>query len=304
MMRKYWGLTKRNLLVYFKDIWSIFFSMLTPLILWMLYLLFLKGTFTDAIGNAARAVKDLLAPQDIQMFANGLLLSGILGSAMITVPYNALVTIVRDRENKVDYDICTTPVRREQIVLSYFTASAICAFAMSALILSGGLMVLRMLGDLYLSATDILKLYGVTLLGCVSATALLMAIVLFLQTSSAASAFGGILSAATGFLIGAYIPLSQFSEGIQLVCHLLPGTGVTTLYRNVLLNPILNRMDERLDGIDRGMFVAAVKEVFTFEPQLLGRTWEPQWILLQIVIMIMFSVAAILAIYPGVYRRK
>jgi len=42
-MRKFVGLTKRNLLIYFKDIQSIFFSMLTPIIVLVLYVLFLKG---------------------------------------------------------------------------------------------------------------------------------------------------------------------------------------------------------------------------------------------------------------------
>lgn len=46
------------------------------------------------------------------MFANLILLTGILGSAMITVPYNCLITLVKDRENKVDYDILATPLKR------------------------------------------------------------------------------------------------------------------------------------------------------------------------------------------------
>lgn len=303
-MKKYLGLTKRNLLVYFKDIQSIFFSMLTPLILLMLYLLFLKDTFTAPIESSAEMIKDYLTAQDIEMFANGLLLSGILGAAMITVPYNALITIVRDRENKVDYDICATPVRREQIILAYFTASAISAFVMSALILSGGLLVLKTMGELYLKITDVMKLYGVTLLGSVSATALLMVIVLFIKTSSASGAFSGILSAATGFLIGAYIPLSQFSKTVQYVCNLLPGTGITTLYRNFLLSPVLNHMNENLGGIDNGMFVEMIKEIFTFEPELFNRTMEPPQIVSQVAVIIIFSVAAILMIYPRVYRRK
>lgn len=303
-MRNYLGLTRRNLLVYFKDIQSIFFSMLTPLIILILYILFLKDTFIEPIERSSEALRKFLAAQDIQMFANGLLLSGILGSSMITVPYNALVTIVRDRENRVDYDICATPVRRGHIILSYFTASAISAFAMSALILSGGLFVLGSMGELYLAMPDLLKLYGVTLLGSVSATALLMVIVLFIRTSSACGAFQGLLSAATGFLIGAYIPLSQFSAKIQSVCNLFPGTGITVLYRNVLLNPILNHIDESLSGIDGGMFVETIKETFTFQAQLFGRTLEPSGIILQIATVIALSVVAILLIYPKVYRRR
>lgn len=303
-MRKYWGLTRRNLLVYFKDIQSIFFSMLTPLIIWLLYLLFLKDTFTAPMEQAAKPLQGLIAAKDIQMFAKGLLLSGILGAAMITVPYNALVTIVRDRENKIDYDICVTPIRREQIILSYFTASAICAFVMSAVILSGSFCVLRAMGDLYLTLADILKLYGITLIGALSATALLMVAVLFIKTSAACGAFQGILSAATGFLIGAYIPLSQFSEAIQSVCGLFPGTGVTALYRSVLLAPILRQMDEGLSGIDQGMFVKSLRETFSFSPKVFRHFLDAPQILLQIAVIFLCSLAAILFLYPKLYQRK
>ncbi len=303
-MRKYIGLTKRNLLVYFKDIQAIFFSMLTPFILLLLYLLFLKDTFTEPIEREAQAFHQFLAASDIEMFANGLLLSGILGSAMITVSYNALVTLVRDRENGVDYDICATPVDREQIILAYFTASAISAFAMSALLLSGGLLVLCTMGELYLTGMDIVKLYGITLLGCLCATALFMLLVLFIKTSSACSAFGGLLSAATGFLIGAYIPLSQFSKGIQSVCNLFPGTGITVLYRNVLLGPVLSHMEEGLGGMDGGMFAKSLKETFVFASQLFGQTLSPSGIVLQAAFGILFCVAAIVLVYPKVYKRK
>ena len=51
-MKMYIGLTKRNLLVYLKDKQSIVFSLLTSMIVFALYLLFLKSTFADAIESA------------------------------------------------------------------------------------------------------------------------------------------------------------------------------------------------------------------------------------------------------------
>ena len=147
-MRKYIGLTKRNLLIYFKDYQSILFSMITPIIVFVLYLLFLKDTFVSPIKNATIGLEQWILDEDINMFVNGLLLTGILGTTMITVPYNCLITIVRDRENKIDYDISATPIRRGQIVLSYFTASALSAFIMAAIILTGGICIMSVQGKL------------------------------------------------------------------------------------------------------------------------------------------------------------
>lgn len=303
-MRKYIGLTRRNLLIYFKDRQSIFFSMLTPIIVFVLYILFLKDTFVEPIKSASAGLEDFISDENINMFVNGLLLTGILGSSMITVPYNSLITIVKDRESKIDYDISATPIKRVQIILSYFTASAISAFIMASVILSAGLLIMTAQGSLYLTAKDVIKLYGITLLGSISATALFMIVILFFKTSSASGAFLGILSAATGFVIGAYLPISQFSESVQTFCNIFPGSGITILYRNTLLNPILGEIDSNIGGLDNGMFVQAIKETFVFDAQVFGKSLGMQGILNLIYVVAMLSIVAIAIIYPKIYKRK
>lgn len=54
--------------------------------------------------------------------------TGIISSALITIPYNALEIMVRDREDRVDLDMRSTPVKRFEIILSYFCASVVSAF--------------------------------------------------------------------------------------------------------------------------------------------------------------------------------
>ena len=53
-MKKFIGLTKRNLLIFFKDTQSIVFSLLTSIIVFVLYLFLLKGSFVDAIKAALK----------------------------------------------------------------------------------------------------------------------------------------------------------------------------------------------------------------------------------------------------------
>lgn len=303
-MRKYIGLTKRNLLIYFKDYQSILFSMITPIIVFVLYLLFLKDTFVSPIKNATIGLEQWILDEDINMFVNGLLLTGILGTTMITVPYNCLITIVRDRENKIDYDISATPIRRVQIVLSYFTASALSAFIMAAIILTGGLCIMGVQGTLYLGAKDVAALYGITFLGAISATSLFMIVVLFFKTSSASGAFLGILSAACGFVIGAYIPISQFSEGVQTFCNVFPGSGITVLYRNSLLNPLLDKMNQNIGGLDEGMFVEAMRETFVFDSHLFGQTISRSGVVGMVCIVAVVTTILIGIIYPKIYQRK
>ncbi|WP_315369700.1 ABC-2 transporter permease [Oribacterium sinus] len=157
-MRGILGFIKRNVLLFFKDWQSILFSLLTSIIVLVLYLLFLKGTFVSAIQSAMEQYPGLasMVPQkNIDMFANLFLLSGILGSAMISVPFSCITVLVKDRANKVDYDILATPMKREQIIFAYFVSAVLTSTLLTDIILAVGLIGIRMQGNMYLNASQI-----------------------------------------------------------------------------------------------------------------------------------------------------
>lgn len=306
-MRGFLGLTKRNLLLFFKDKQSILFSLLTSMIVLALYLLFLKDTFVSAMDSAINqfpGLSSLIDKNDKDMFANLILLTGILGSAMITVPYNCLITLVKDRENKVDYDILATPLKRGQIILSYFVSAAFSSVILTGIILASGLTTICMHGDVYLGTIDILKAFGVVALGSISATSIFMIVVLFLKSVSASGAFFGLLSAVSGFIIGAYIPISQFSEAIQTVCNIFPASQITIVLRNVLINGLLEHMNTTLDGVDQGMFVTSIKELFSFKARLFDGYLDMTQMLAYITVLILVCVVVQIVVYSRTYKKS
>ena len=305
-MRGFLGLTKRNLLLFFKDKQSILFSLLTSMIVLALYLLFLKDTFVSAMDSAINqfpGLSSLIDKNDKDMFANLILLTGILGSAMITVPYNCLITLVKDRENKVDYDILATPLKRGQIILSYFVSAAVSSVILTGIILAVGLTTICMHGDVYLGIIDILKAFGVVALGSISATSIFMIVVLFLKSVSASGAFFGLLSAVSGFIIGAYIPISQFSEAIQTVCNIFPASQITIVLRNVLINRLLEHMNTSLNGVDQGMFVTSIKELFSFKARLFDGFFDMSQMLVYIVVSIVICIVVQILVYSKTYKK-
>ena len=306
-MRGILGFIKRNLLLFFKDWQSILFSLLTSIIVLVLYLLFLKGTFVSAIQSAMEQYPGLtsMVPQkDIDMFANLFLLSGILGSAMISVPFSCITVLVKDRANKVDYDILATPMKREQIIFAYFVSAVLTSILLNSIILAVGLIGIRMQGNMYLNISQVVKAFSIVALGSISASAIFMIIVLFFKTVSACEAFFGILSAASGFVIGAYIPISQFSDGVQTVCNLFPASQITIMLRNILLNGLLEHINTSLQGVDQGMFVLSLKEYFTFQAKLFKGYLDMNKMLEYILGVILFCIVAQIMIYSGSYKKN
>lgn len=306
-MKGFLGLTKRNLLIFFKDKQSVIFSLLTSIIVLVLYLLFLKDTFVSSINKVIDSyggLGELLPEKDVDIFANLILLTGILGSAMITVPYNCLGTLVKDRENKVDYDILATPIKRGQIILSYFIAAAVSSVIITSVILAAGLAILRIQGEIFLNVTDILQVFGVVALGSVSATAFFMIIMLMFKSTGASGAFFGMLSAAAGFVIGAYIPISQFSGSVQTVCNIFPASQITILLRNKLLRGVLDHMDSAIGGLDDGMFVETVKEIFSFKAHLFDTDLDIPGMFVYVLICIAVCLALQVVVYSKTYKKK
>ena len=306
-MRGILGFIKRNVLLFFKDWQSILFSLLTSIIVLVLYLLFLKGTFVSAIQSAMEQYPGLasMVPQkDIDMFANLFLLSGILGSAMISVPFSCITVLVKDRANKVDYDILATPMKREQIIFAYFVSAVLTSTLLTSIILAVGLIGIRMQGNMYLNASQVIKVFSIVALGSISASAIFMIVVLFFKTVSACEAFFGILSAASGFVIGAYIPISQFSNEVQTVCNLFPASQITIMLRNILLNGLLEHINTSLQGVDQGMFVLSLKEYFTFQAKLFKGYLDMNKMLEYILGVILFCIVAQIMIYSGSYKKN
>ena len=306
-MRGISGLIKRNLLLFFKDWQSILFSLLTSIIVLILYLLFLKGTFVSAIQSAMEQYPGLasMVPQkDIDMFANLFLLSGILGSAMISVPFSCITVVVKDRANKVDYDILSTPLKRGQIIFAYFVSAVLTSILLNSIILAVGLIGIRMQGNMYLNISQVIKAFSIVALGSISASAIFMIVVLFFKTVSACEAFFGILSAASGFVIGAYIPISQFSNEVQTVCNLFPASQITIMLRNILLNGLLEHVNTSLAGMDQGMFVLSLKEYFTFQAKLFKGYLDMNKMLGYILGVILLCIVAQIMIYSVSYKKN
>ena len=306
-MRGILGFIKRNVLLFFKDWQSILFSLLTSIIVLVLYLLFLKGTFVSAIQRAMEqypGLYSMVSQKDIDMFANLFLLSGILGSAMISVPFSCITVLVKDRANKVDYDILSTPLKRGQIIFAYFVSAVLTSTLLTDIILAVGLIGIRMQGNMYLNASQVIKAFSVVALGSISASAIFMIIVLFFKTVSACETFFGILSAASGFVIGAYIPISQFSNEIQTVCNLFPASQITIMLRNILLNGLLEHINTSLQGVDQGMFVLSLKEYFTFQAKLFNGYLDMNKMLEYILGVILFCIVAQIMIYSGSYKKN
>ena len=137
-MRSFIGLTKRNMLVYLRDKATVFFSLLSPLIILFLYLMFLKQNYVDSVNGviSGAGIQDFITQSQVDGFVNSWLISGILASSCITVPLSSLTLIVTDKETQKDYDLNASPVKKWKLGISYLVAAFLNTFIITFIILS------------------------------------------------------------------------------------------------------------------------------------------------------------------------
>lgn len=272
-LHAYRGITLRNIKVYMKDRLTIVLSMLTQIIILALYLLFLKNNYVDGIKEAVDAfgnLDNLITDNDINAIVNSWLVSGVIGTSVITVALNSLSVMVSDRHEKISYDYGAAPVKNHTVVLAYFSGAAINTFLVSSILMTAGLMFLHFLNNINYTLLQLLSIYGIVALGSISATLILMFIASFFKKNSTLSAFGIMVSAAIGFIIGAYIPVSQFGESVQTAVNLVPGSQVAGMLRNLIIQPSIDNVNTALGGIDNGAFAEAMNTMFSTKMQIFG----------------------------------
>lgn len=239
-MKQLAALVKRNLKLFFKDKGMFFSSLITPLILLVLYVTFLARTYKDSFSSvieAGFAVDDAI----MDGLVGGELISSLLAVTCVTVAFCSNLLTIGDKTTGALRDLTVTPVKRSVLALGYFAATAAATLIVSFAALAVSFIYLGAVGW-YLSAADVLSLILNVFLLTLFGTALASCVNFPLSTSGQASAVGTIVSAGYGFLCGAYMPISSFGEGLRNVLAFLPGTYGTCLMRNAAMDGALREM--------------------------------------------------------------
>ena len=235
------ALIRRNTKLYFKDKGMFFTSLITPLILLVLYGTFLsnvyEGSFRASLEAAGATVSDKL----IGGCVGGELVSSLLAVSCVTVAFCSNLLMVQDKITGARRDLTIAPVKAGVLALSYYLSTLVSTLIICYSATGICLAYLSYVGW-YLSVADVAALMlDVTLL-VLFGTALSSCVNFPLSTQGQASAVGTIVSAGYGFICGAYMPISQFSEGLQKVISFLPGTYGTSLLRNHALRGVFGEM--------------------------------------------------------------
>ena len=217
-----------------------FTSLITPVILLVLYATFLSNVYTDIFHDSLAGAIEV-SESLISGCVGGQLISSILAVSCVTVAFCSNMLMVQDKVTGVAKDFKTSPVKPSSLAVSYYLATLASTLIICFVATGICLLYIAAVGW-YMSAVDVILLFADVILLVLFGTALSSIINFFLSTQGQISAVGTIVSSAYGFICGAYMPISQFGTGLQRVLSFLPGTYGTSLIRNHALRGVFEEM--------------------------------------------------------------
>lgn len=234
------SLTKRNIKMFFKDKTMLFTSLITPIILLVLYVTFLAKVYKDSFTlnlPEGFVVSDKL----INGMVGGELFSSLLAVSCVTVAFCANMLMVTDKISGARKDFYITPVKKSSLAISYYLGTLFTTLIVSLVAIAASFIYLSIIGW-FMSFGDVLLILLDTLLLSMFGTAFACIVNMFLTSQGQVSSVGTIVSAGYGFVCGAYMPISQFGAGLQKILMFLPGTYGTSLIRNHSLNGVYKQI--------------------------------------------------------------
>lgn len=295
----FFQLTKRHMLVLFRNKIRMFFTVIAPLIIFALYILFLRRLELDGVNSEILRLNNELGLNlnyydyklAIETVVDSWMLSGIIAISTITVSLQTNNIIVNDKENGVNRDFASSPISKGLLIASYFLYNFIVTVIICCIFLVVCFIYLTALGEFALTFVDILQIFGILFYSSISSVLFTVFICSFIKRDATMGSVIMIFSTAVGFIMGAYMPLGMMPDWVGNICGFFPGTYTCSMLRYSFMATPINNLFAQMSIAEGGVeLVTSVTENFGYNLQFFGVSIEPSY---QALVLAAFSLILI-----------
>ncbi len=230
----------RNMRLYFRDRGSVFFSLLSTLVVLVLMLGFLGESNVDATLSAFGLEAGEPGMQEEQR-RHGVQLvtlwtvSGILVVNAFSVSMTMVGMMVRDGEQHRLSGFFVAPVKRGRYVLGYILAAVIVASLTELVTIGAAQLYLLNKGGGMFSLEMLAKLLIAVAANIFSAAAVTFFLAVCVGSLSAWGGLSTLVGTLLGFLAGIYLPYGELPEILQRILKWIPVFQGTSALREIMM---------------------------------------------------------------------
>ncbi len=279
----FFQLTHRHFLVFFKNKIRLMYTLLVPVIIFCVYILFLRDLELMTVDNtllSLNIVKDERLAKSITTLVDSWMLSGIAALSTITVSLQTNNVFVEDKQNGVNRDFASSPIPRGALIGSYFLFNFLVTLLICIAYLLICFVYLLCMGEFMLNFVDLLAVLGILVYTTVSSTLMTVFICSYIKTEGTMASLVAVFSTAVGFLIGAYMPLGMLPGWVQTFCAFIPGTYACSLLRySFMAKPVavLSGYVAEMGIADGSLLIEELTGSFGYRLSFFGVSVDPSY---------------------------
>lgn len=221
----------RNLKIFFRDRTSVFFSLLSAIIIIGLYVLFLGNVWVSSLQGMS----------GVRFLMDSWIMAGLLAVTSMTTTMGAFGIMIDDKTKKISKDFFSSPVSRSGLTSGYILSSYVIGVIMTLFTFLLAEIYILAYGGMLLSIGALLKMIGLILLSTATCTSFMLFIVSFFRSTNAFATASTIIGTMAGFLTGIYLPVGQLPDAVQLVVKVFPVSHAAALMRQVMMETPLQQ---------------------------------------------------------------
>ncbi|HWI49588.1 MAG TPA: ABC transporter permease [Rummeliibacillus sp.] len=230
------SLVSRHSKVFRRERTTVFFSLLSVIIVILLYALFLQKTQLDSISQMVKVTTD------IKSMVNEWMVAGLLSILAITTTLGSFGIYVRDLETKRAADFLTMPISRGTLLVSYVINAFVIGSVFSILAFIGCEIFLVSSGGEWVDFSTFLQIIGVLLLAVTLASTFNLLCTLLVESQTAFSTLSTIIGTVIGFLCGVYVPMGALPDYVQKFMLCFPLSHPTVMLRELFMSDSLDKV--------------------------------------------------------------
>lgn len=230
------NLVSRHSKVFRRERTTVFFSLLSVIIVISLYALFLQKTQLDTISEMVKVTTN------IKVMVNEWMVAGLLSILAITTTLGAFGIYVRDLETKRASDFLTMPISRGTLLISYVMNAFVIGSVFSIIAFIGCEIFLVTSGGNWLDFSTFLKVIGILLLSVTLASTFNLFCILLVRSQTAFSTLSTIIGTVIGFLCGVYVPIGALPETVQKFILYFPLSHPTVILRDLFMGDTIDKV--------------------------------------------------------------
>lgn len=216
---------KRNLLIYFRDKGSVFFSLLAVFIIFGLYILFLGDMMVAGMKDLPGA----------RFLMDSWIMGGLLNVVPITTSLGAMGTIIDDKKSGIYKDFAVSPLKKNTFVLCYLLSGILISFMLSLLTFILAQIYIFVYGGQFLSLISVIKVLAMIIFTNISSSIMMLYLVSWFKSTNAYAAASTVFGTLIGFLTGIYIPIGSLPKPVQIAIKIFPPSHGAVIFRRIMM---------------------------------------------------------------------